>query len=92
MLDLDAHRTDVELWVEARRKRVGWVERSETHHQAQAMRMSDGFRKGSTQPTGFLRSFVALQNNAVFNLRSKKAHDFKNKTRNSLNLFVRNYC
>src|ERR1700722_639666 len=29
---------------------VGWVERSETHHGA--ARLSDGFRKGSTHPTG----------------------------------------
>jgi hypothetical protein len=31
---------------------VGWVERSETHHPA--ARLSDGFRKGSTHPTGLL--------------------------------------
>jgi hypothetical protein len=29
--------------------RVGWVERSDTHHRA--ARMVDGFRKGSTHPT-----------------------------------------
>jgi hypothetical protein len=32
-------------WIE----RVGWVERSETHHAAR--RPIDGFRKGSTHPT-----------------------------------------
>jgi hypothetical protein len=31
---------------------VGWVERSDTHHRAAAL--NDGFRKGSTHPTGYL--------------------------------------
>lgn len=30
------------------------VERSETHRQVQAMRMSDGFRKSSTHPTALM--------------------------------------
>jgi hypothetical protein len=32
------------------RQPVGWVERSDTHHVVQ---QGDGFRKGSTHPTGF---------------------------------------
>src|SRR5580698_1915359 len=32
-------------------ERVGWVERSDTHHRA--ARTDDGFRKGSTHPTGY---------------------------------------
>jgi hypothetical protein len=35
------------------RTRVGWVERSDTHHRA--AEMVDGFRKGSTHPTAALR-------------------------------------
>ena len=33
------------------RQPVGWVERSDTHHRA--ARIDDGFRKGSTHPTGY---------------------------------------
>src|ERR1700719_2904338 len=33
-------------------RRVGWVERSDTHHRA--ARMVDGFRKSSTHPTHYL--------------------------------------
>ncbi|WP_213737739.1 hypothetical protein [Bradyrhizobium sp. dw_411] len=32
-------------------QRVGWVERSDTHHDMTSP-LDDGFRKGSTHPTG----------------------------------------
>jgi hypothetical protein len=40
-------------------RRVGWVERSDTHHRAAAL--NDGFRKNSTHPTGYglLHAFFA---------------------------------
>jgi hypothetical protein len=41
----------LQIW--AIRSTVGWVERSDTHHLSMRAVQDDGFRKGSTHPTGW---------------------------------------